>query len=301
MRVAASGIPWHILEAARNATAEAAAGSSPLGESELAAGRVDEEASASTCRWPGADALRCSTHRCSALVVGNANYTRGALPAATRQDAEDVAATLEKLGFGVSRLLDGTKKQMKNAAKAFFKSVDSGGISLLYFIGHGFQLDGANHLLPVDYPIDQGAKAAEKAVAVSWLLQTLGKRKAAVNLIILDACHPSPFRAKAVAEGLAPMVAPLHSLIALPAAPGAVRWLPASAPEAPSLYTRRLLEQLAEPHLQVEEVFKRLRKQIANETGGRQVPWESTSLVADFVPVTREASAAQPLPRTGEL
>jgi len=306
-RVMVSGIPWPTLEAARNGTM-ATSGEPALPQHDAQPPRLGQEganeASTSTCRPPSVDAVTCATHRCSALVVGNANYTRGALPSEARRDAKDVAAALERMGFQVSRLLDGTRRQMKSAAKAFFKSIEPGGVAFLYFIGHGFQLDGANRLLPVDYPVEKGVEAFEKAVALSWLLQGLRLRKATASLVVLDACRPGPFRAKAVVEGLAPVAAPLGGLIALAAAPSTVRWLPAGTTESASLYTQHLVRQMSEPNLQVEEVFKRLRRQLINQTGGRQVPWESSSLVADVVPNAQraaEAYAAWPSLSGGEL
>merc|ERR1719401_242924 len=96
------------------------------------------------------EVVTCSKRPCRALVLGNANYTQGALPATVLEDAGRVAATLERLGFAVRWLLDGTQQAMKAAAEDFCRGVQPGGVGLVYFAGLSVQAGGANYLLPVD-------------------------------------------------------------------------------------------------------------------------------------------------------
>merc|ERR1712079_376774 len=115
--------------------------------------------------------------------------------------------------------------------------------------------------------------------------ETLESQRGAINIFIVDACQPSPFQT--TFEGLAPVVAPWKTIVAFATAPGSSCLLaqePGKEPvmEAHNQYTRHLLSQLDGLDLHIEQVFKRVRGLVAQETGNKQIPWEGSSLVADF-------------------
>jgi hypothetical protein len=49
------------------------------------------------------------------------------------------------------------------------------------------------------------------------------------------------------------------------------------------VYTKHLLQVMARPGLSIEQVFKQVRSGVVAETAGRQMPWESSSLLGDVV------------------
>jgi uncharacterized caspase-like protein len=103
-----------------------------------------------------------------------------------------------------------------------------------------------------------------------------------VNIVILDACRDNPFatRGRSLSTpGFAVMEAPVGALIAFSTQPGAQA---SDGAGSNGLYTQYLLKYLNEPGLRVEDVFKRVRAGVRSESGGRQIPWESTSLEGDF-------------------
>jgi hypothetical protein len=102
-----------------------------------------------------------------------------------------------------------------------------------------------------------------------------------MNIIVLDACRDNPFGAAASGKGLAQMDAPAGTLLAYATAPGNVAE-DGNAASANGLYTEHLLHELKEPSAKIEDVFKRVRWQVRQQSEGRQVPWESTSLEDDF-------------------
>jgi hypothetical protein len=101
-------------------------------------------------------------------------------------------------------------------------------------------------------------------------------------MVILDACRNNPFerRMRGGSRGLAAVDAARGTLVAYATAPGSVA---ADGDGKNGLYTEELLEALREPGLKVEEVFKRVRINVARRSKGAQTPWESSSLTGDLV------------------
>src|SRR5262249_28965605 len=92
-------------------------------------------------------------------------------------------------------------------------------------------------------------------------------------------------------RGLAPMQAARGSLIAYATAPGAVA---ADGTGRNGTYTKHLLRYLSTPELLVEQMFKRVRVAVEEETGGAQTPWESSSLEGDFAFLPTAAASPSP-------
>ena len=49
-----------------------------------------------------------------------------------------------------------------------------------------------------------------------------------------------------------------------------------------SPYTKALAEAMLEEGLKIEELLKRVRILVAEDTNNKQIPWESSSLIGDF-------------------
>jgi Caspase domain len=59
------------------------------------------------------------------------------------------------------------------------------------------------------------------------------------------------------------------------------------------IYTHHLLQAMLTPGLSIEQVFKQVRYEVVAETGGRQTPWESSSLLGGFAFVPTHATPLQ--------
>ncbi|HSV55114.1 MAG TPA: caspase family protein [Burkholderiaceae bacterium] len=218
-----------------------------------------------------------------ALVIGNAAYPAPAQLANPANDARAMADTLQQLGFSVIELRDGSKARMVEAiAQARERLQDKRGVGLLYYAGHGVQLDFHNFMVPVDARIARAADVAQQTVSLGVVIDAFKSAGTRMNILVLDACRDNPFSDKASAKGLAPMDAPPGTFLAYATAPGNVA---ADGDEASAngLYTGYLLEELKKPTARIEDVFKRVRYHVLKKSRGRQVPWESTSLEDDFV------------------
>jgi carboxyl-terminal processing protease len=231
--------------------------------------------------------------RRAALVIGNSAYKVGVLKNPVN-DAQAVAASLKGLGFDVVLRENTSLRDMIEAFRQFSLSSKTAAVRVVFYAGHGVQVKGRNYLLPVDTEIRAEDEVAAKSADLTELLDRLGQLQQGINIVILDACRNNPFsgaeivgpdgrRLKfrgATPAGLAPVEAPLGSMVAFSTAPGGVAL--DNPNERNSLYTKHLLGTMGTPGLPVELLFKQVRLSVARETGRVQVPWESSSLTGDF-------------------
>lgn len=222
------------------------------------------------------------TGKRTALVIGNTQYEIGALrnPA---NDAQDMATTLEKLGFDVTFILNAGQEQMETTISEFGRQLYQGGVGLFYYAGHGVQVDGENYLIPVNAPIESESDVRYKAVNIGQVLGKMGEARNGLNIVILDACRDNPFAKgfRSASRGLAIVSssAVKGTLIAYATSPGKVA---SDGEDRNGLYTKHLLNHLQTPGLPVEQVFKRVLQGVEQETNGKQTPWTSSSFSGDF-------------------
>lgn len=243
-----------------------------------------------------------------ALVIGNAAYERAPLRNPIN-DARAVAAALRELGFDVLYRENATLEAMIDAMREFVLRGRSSNVRVVYYAGHGSQVKDKNYLIPVDAALQDEEELPRKTANASAFVDKLGELKTGVNIVILDACRdhfPVGTRTRgglggtrSLAPGLAPLMAPKGTLVAFSTAPGKRAY---DGTESNSPYAKHLVANIPIPGLPVEQMFKRVRVAVSEETRQAQIPWESSSLMGDFcfrptvggecVPV--EATAAAP-------
>jgi uncharacterized caspase-like protein len=228
-----------------------------------------------------------------ALVIGNGNYPFSPLKNPVN-DARSMAQSLEKLGFTVELHENADLMKMIDSIRRFSVAARDNDVRLFYYAGHGVQVQGRNYLIPVDAELRSEDEIAFKSADVGELLERLGQLREGLNIMILDACRNNPFAnlsfvgpdgrlvrfRGATRGGLAAIDAPAGTLVAFATAPGAVAM--DGGNQSNSLYTRHLLANIGAVGLPVEQLFKRVRVAVAQETRWVQVPWESSSLMGDF-------------------
>ncbi|MDE0206064.1 MAG: SUMF1/EgtB/PvdO family nonheme iron enzyme [Candidatus Tectomicrobia bacterium] len=217
-----------------------------------------------------------------ALVIGNAAYADAPLRNPVN-DAIDVAAALRQLGFEVELLRDAGRRQMQDAVRTFGRRLAQGGAGLFYYAGHGLQVAGQNYLVPIGANVQAEFDVEHETVPASWILGAMEYAGNGLNLVILDACRNNPysrgFRGRSLRGLAAPAQTAKGSLIAYATSPNAVA---DDGAGRNGLYTKHLLRYMKEPGLGVEEMFKKVRIAVERESGGRQTPWELSSLTGDF-------------------
>lgn len=215
-----------------------------------------------------------------ALVIGNSAYKTFPL-ANPVNDSRAMAAKLRAVGFEVLAFENLSHGELNHAVTKFGEALAGGGVSLLFYAGHGMQVKGHNYLIPVDAEIHSEVAVRNEAVDVDQILEQMEGAKTSLNIVILDACRNNPFerRFRGSSGGLASMDAPKGTLIAYATGPGRVA---SDGGGGNGLYTSEILKVIEEPGLRIEDVFKRVRLNVARETNDEQLPWETSSMVGDF-------------------
>lgn len=127
-----------------------------------------------------------------ALVIGNSAYESGPLRNAVN-DAVDMAAALQDLGFSVILGRDANKKTMYQLIERFGSEIRGAGIALFYYSGHAVQSGGENYLIPMGADISLASDVEIEAVQLQRLIGRMNAGEAGANVILLDACRNNPF------------------------------------------------------------------------------------------------------------
>lgn len=228
-----------------------------------------------------------------ALVIGNGAY-RSAPLKNPPGDASAVAATLRDLGYEVTLLRNTRLRELIESLREFSVRAPKASVRMLFYAGHGVQVKGRNYLVPVDADPQSEDEVPRQSADVGEFVDRLSAIRTGANIVVLDACRVNPFaggvivgpdgrRLKfrgATPGGLATVDAPVGTLVAFSTAPNGVALDGAGSEH--SVYARHLLAHLPTPGLTIEQLFKRVRIGVAQDTARVQVPWESSSLTADF-------------------
>ncbi len=222
-----------------------------------------------------------------ALVIGNSAYRAVAPLPNAENDARGMSDLLTSAGFEVMTTPDLSQDDLRKTIGEFAGKLAQKGpdtVALVFYAGHGIQVDGENYLVPVDVDPKREADIPLQAVRLNDVLNTLNSVPNKIRILMLDACRNNPFPAinQTTGRGLA-MVdtksgAP-GTFISYSTSPGSEA---EDGTGRNSPYTTALLDAARVPGLPIEEAFKRVRVAVNDATQGRQVPWESSSLTTDF-------------------
>src|SRR5579871_6224378 len=232
-----------------------------------------------------------------ALVIGESAYRAVTALPNPANDARAMSKFLNDAGFEVTSADDLTRDEMNQTVGDFASAIAAKGpdtVALVFYAGHGVQIDGENYLVPVDVDPKREADIPLQAVRLNDVLNTLNSVPTKMRILLLDACRNNPFPAinQTAGHGLA-MVdtksgAP-GTFLSYSTSPGAEA---EDGNGADSPYTTALLSAAREPGLPIEQAFKRVRVAVNKATDGRQTPWESSSLTEDFRFIAGDASPA---------
>ena len=218
-----------------------------------------------------------------ALIIGNGIYHNGGILANPENDANDIGASLQQLGFDLMLYNNLTQEDFKKAIDEFGIRLTNYDVGLFYYAGHGIQVKGNNYLIPVDANLRTENDVEYDCVNTGRLLAKMEDAGSITNIVILDACRDNPFerswRRSTHGLGLAFMTAPAGSLISYATSPGTTA---SDGTGKNGLFTTALLEYIDDPGLSVLEMFQKVRTYVRENSNGKQIPWESTSLEGNF-------------------
>ena len=216
-------------------------------------------------------------------MIGNSDYKHGGSLNNPVNDVRAIKRALVSLGFTVMKYENCTQREMKMAMDKFGSRLKGQDVGLFFYSGHGVQVSRYNYLIPVDAKLRNEKKVEYNCVRADRILAEMEIAGSRTNIVILDACRDNPFerswRRGTEGTGLAFMNAPAGSLIAYSTAPGTTA-LDGRGKNSP--YTSALLQHIKTPNITVLEMFQGVRSTVIARTGGKQTPWESTSLRGTF-------------------
>jgi hypothetical protein len=227
-----------------------------------------------------------------AMVIGMADYQSITPLTNTRNDAEDLAATLTDIGFDVTLGIDLTEAELRNMMQDFAFRSETADLALIYFAGHGIEVQGENFLIPIDAAPRTNIDVQRQSVSLKELLAVVEKARV-MRIVILDSCRDNPLgggidtseviaaatqatdQATRGAGGLAPANPDRGTLVAFAARDGQVA-LDGTRGNSP--YARALMDKMSKPGLEISLMFRQVRDAVLQETQNLQEPYTYGSL-----------------------
>jgi uncharacterized caspase-like protein len=240
-----------------------------------------------------------------ALVVGMSNYRQVPRLANPARDAEAMSSLFKKAGFDVvDSERDLSISDLRRVIREFSEISRDADVSVVYYAGHGIEVDGTNYLVPADAKLLSDFDIEDETVSLDRVLKALDPVKR-LKLVILDACRDNPFArtmkrsvaSRSIGRGLAKIEPAMSdTLIAFAAKAGAVA---SDGDGQNSPFATALVKYIAEPGLDLRLAFGRVRDDVLKSTGNRQEPFvygslggETMALVPQIAkPVDPEAEA----------
>jgi|GEM_PF-4396664 len=224
-----------------------------------------------------------------ALVIGNSGYEVSSTLANPGNDSADLAETLAGMGYDVSLLQDASYEEMRAALQTFSGKARRAEVSLVFFAGHGIEVEKKNYLIPVDADLKTGHDVEFQAISLD-MVQRAASGASRLNVIILDACRDNPFlRAmrstsgasrSSLPGGLASIEPDTGTIIGFAAKEGTTA---SDGVGRNSPYTTALLKHIPTRGLDVGQMFRIIRDEVLTSTGREQEPFLYGSLPAGTV------------------
>ncbi len=229
-----------------------------------------------------------------AFVVGNSAYESVSQLENPINDALDISVALEGLGFDVILGSDTSMEEMRQGIAAFSERARAADVVLLYYAGHGFQVSGQNYLVPVDADLSGIGDLQEQTVPLSDVLGAM-EQSSGLKLVFLDACRDNPFgqeleNASGAGSGLARVGTAADFLFAYATQPDNVAY---DGTGRNSFFTEAMLNHIYTPGQDLSELMVSVRRDVMAATGGRQIPWDNSSLTRIFQFDTSPVSASE--------
>ena len=220
-----------------------------------------------------------------ALVIGNSAYKAVSPLANPANDADAIAKSLTRIGFSVTHLTDLGGSDMRRALQEFEDTAAGSEIAIVYYAGHGIELNGENYLIPVDAALLRDSHVEDETVPLSRVTRAI-EGASTLNLVILDACRDNPFAQqmqrsgaqRSIGRGLA-RVEPSGKTLVAYAAKGGTTADDGDGEHSP--FAEALLNNIETPGLEVDLALPRqVHDEVLQETGDRQEPYLYGSLGA---------------------
>ena len=237
-----------------------------------------------------------------ALLIGNDNYQSVPILHNARADADAMGQALRKAGYQVTVSHDRSLKQMKDDVRQFKAKLRGGDEVVVFYSGHGVQIEAMNYLLPVDVRADSEDQVKDDGLALSKLLDDLRAQKPAFTLAVIDACRDNPFTGTGRAiggRGLTGVAGASGQMVIYSAGEGqqALDRLGDGDNVRNGVFTRVFIKEMEAPGVPIDQVARRVREQVnalAQSVKHEQVPAIYDQVIGQFFFYQPAASAQAP-------
>jgi uncharacterized caspase-like protein len=219
-----------------------------------------------------------------ALVIGNSAYQKVSPLTNPANDAAAVAGMFRKAGFNVVESRRDLKNvELRRALNGFFDTTRDADIAVVYYAGHGIEVEGSNYLIPVDAVLERDRDVYDEAISLERVLQSIETARK-LRLVILDACRDNPFARtmkrtlalRAISRGLVGVEPSKPNTLIAFAAKGGSTADDGNREHSP--FTTSLLNHLTTPGLDLRKALGLVRDEVMNATGNKQEPFVYGSL-----------------------
>ncbi len=237
-----------------------------------------------------------------AIVIGNSTYKNVNQLPNPAKDAAAIGEMLKKAGFDyVDSRQDVSVADMKRMIRDFSDKVTGADVAVVFYAGHGIEIDGTNYVLPIDTKLERDIDVEDEAVSLDRIVRTIEPAKK-LRLVILDACRDNPFSttmkrsvsSRGIERGLA-KVEPTNpnTLIAYAAKAGSTA---SDGAGDHSPFTTALLVQLPVPGQDLRKSLGYVRDSVLKATSNKQEPFVYGSLGGDDVALVAAPARAATVP-----
>jgi tetratricopeptide (TPR) repeat protein len=235
-----------------------------------------------------------------ALVIGNSAYKNVPALANPQKDASAIATSLRNVGFETVTLsVDATREKLIDGLRAFADESEKADWAIVYYAGHGIEVNGQNYLIPTDARLATDRDVQFEAIPLDQVMAALeGAKK--LKLVLLDACRDNPFapqmrkttapaaasvaatstaggtvNSRSIGRGLGEVKVQGASLVVFAAKHGETA-LDGEGGNSP--FAVALVQRIATPGVEINKIFRLVRDDVMEATAGRQEPYTYGSL-----------------------
>ena len=220
-----------------------------------------------------------------ALMIGNSRYSSVGRLDNPANDAEDIGQALEAVGFDVVYKYDLGREATVRALNEFRRKAAASEAAVLYYAGHGIEVDKKNFMIPVDAKLQTAGDVEFEAVPLDLFTRAVAGA-GGLSLVIMDACRNNPFMRtmeataghRNIGRGLSGVEPVGNTLVAYAAREGT---LAADGDARNSPYAKALVKALGTEGLEIGKFFRQVRDEVLAATGNAQEPFVYGSLSAE--------------------
>ena len=232
-----------------------------------------------------------------ALVIGNSAYQNVAGLPNPIHDAAAISGMFQRAGFDVVESRNDLKiADMRRALRDFGDKAQGADIAVIYYAGHGIEVNGVNYLIPVDAALERDTDAYDEAISLDRVMQAIEPAKH-LHLVVLDACRNNPFLKKmtrtvasrSLDRGLISVEPNGENTLIAYAAKSGFTAMDGNGQNSP--FALALLKHLTTPGLDIRRSLGQVRDDVLVATNNRQEPYFTGSLGGDDMALVPAPSA----------